>query len=215
VDFDTFFATSWSDMLARALMLANSRHDAEDAVQDAFAEALRGWDRISGYDNPGAWVYRIVRQRLWKSARRWRRVGPVDPLSTWHTDEGDPVRFVEVTTALAALAALPARQRMVMIMHCLQQMEQQQIADELGLSRGTVAATIFKARRKLAVELGTKDTELSRVEKPGLAMVRHTDMSRDPLTVLLVHVVEWLTDRVTEEYDADSLVVVHRKAGVR
>lgn len=50
MDFDTFFADSWSDMLARALMLS-------------------GWDRISGYDNPGAWVYKFVRQRLWKSAR--------------------------------------------------------------------------------------------------------------------------------------------------
>jgi hypothetical protein len=109
MDFDTFFATSWSDMLARALMLVNCRHDAEDAVQEAYAEALRGWDRVSKYDNPGAWVYRVVRQRLWKSARRWRRIGSVDLLTTWQTGEGDPVRFVEAMTALTALAALPTR----------------------------------------------------------------------------------------------------------
>lgn len=212
MDFDTFFAGSWTDMLARALVLANSRHDAEDAVQEAYAEALRGWDRVSGYDNPGAWVYRIVRQRLWKSARRWRRIGPVDLLATWQTDEGDPVRFVEAAAALTALAALPARQRMVMVMYCLHQLEQQQIADELGLSRGTVAATIFKARRKLAVELGMRDAELSTVDRPGSAMVRHTDMRQDPLTVVLSGVMAGLMACLVEEYDADSLADVRRRA---
>lgn len=214
MDFNSFFASSRSDMLARALVLAGSRHDAEDAVQEAYVEALRVWDRVSGYDNPGAWVYRIVRQRLWKSARRWRRVGPVDLLATWRADEGDPARFVEASAALAALAALPTRQRTVMVMYCLHQMGQQQIADELGLTRGTVASTIFKARRKLMIALGARDTDLSVVEKPGSAMVWHTDVRRDPLTVLLLGAMECLAVRMAQEYDTDSLAVVRRRAGV-
>jgi hypothetical protein len=119
---------------------------------------------------------------------------------------------IGVVAAIMSVAG--GEQRMVMVMYCLHAMEQQQIADELGLSRGTVAATIFKARRKLAVELGTDDADLSMVQKPGSAMVRHTDVRRDPLTVLLLHVMEWLTGRITEVYDTDSLAVVRRRAGV-
>jgi RNA polymerase sigma factor (sigma-70 family) len=204
VDFDTFFADSWSDMLARALMLSNSRHDAEDAVQEAYAEALSGWDRISGYDNPGAWVYKIVRQRLWKSARRWGRVGSAD-LTTWHATEGDPERFTEATLALAALITLPDRQRAVMVMHCLHQMEQQEIADELGLSRGTVAATVFKARRKLEKALGMKNTVA------GPSVVRGGGPTADPLTVLLSGVMAVLTEHAT---GPAPLAAVRRKAGI-
>ncbi len=46
IAFDVFFAESSPRVLARALVLAANRHDAEDAVQDAYAEALRRWDRI-------------------------------------------------------------------------------------------------------------------------------------------------------------------------
>lgn len=206
MDFDTFFADSWSDMLARALMLSGSRHDAEDAVQEAYAEALSGWDRISGYDNPGAWVYKVVRQRLWKSARRWRRVGSAD-LTTWHTTEGDPERFTEATAALAALIALPDRQRTVMVMHCLHQMDQQEIADELGLARGTVAATIFKARRKLEKALGMKNT------LAGRSVVRGAPPA-DPLAVLLSGVMAVLAEHVAGQSGAESLAAVRRKVGI-
>lgn len=205
MEFDTFFADSRDEMLARALMMAGSRHDAEDAVQEAYAEALLGWDRISGYDNPGAWVFRIVRQRLWKSARRWRRVGSAD-LTTWRATEGDPERFTEATFALAALITLPNRQRAVMVMHCLHEMSQQEIADELGLSRGTVAATVFKARRKLAKALGMTDT----MTGPSLRSVS----DQDPLDALLFRVTAVLTDDLAGRPGGDDLAAIRRKAGV-
>jgi RNA polymerase sigma-70 factor (ECF subfamily) len=212
VDFDTFFADSWPGMLARAVMLSGSRHDAEDAVQEAYAEALSGWDRISHYDNPGAWVYRIVRQRLWKAAKRWGRVASAD-LSTWQATEGDPERFAEATQALAALTVLPDRQRMVMVMHCLHQMDQQQIADELGVARGTVAASIFKARRKLEKALGMKDTDLAAVEKPGSAIVRSdAPTPADPLAVVLAGAMSVLLRGMSG--GVESLALVHRKVGL-
>jgi RNA polymerase sigma factor (sigma-70 family) len=194
MDFDTFFASSCGDMLARALVLSGGRHDAEDAVQEAYAAAWSVWDRISTYENPGAWVYKVVRQRLWKSAKRWQRVRPLDTdeLAELRATDGDPERFAEAAETLAAMATLPDRQRMVLTMHCLQQMEQQQIADELGLSRGAVAASIFKARRKLEKVLGMKDTELVTLEG-GRPSVVAAARAEDPLAVALRAVVSWLT----------------------
>jgi RNA polymerase sigma factor (sigma-70 family) len=202
MDFDAFFASSCAEMLARALVLSGSRHDAEDAVQEAYAEAWSGWDRISAYDNPGAWVYKIVRQRLWKASKRWRRLSPLSSadLTAWRATDGDPERFAEAATALAALAELPNRQRMVLVMHCLQQMGQQQIADELGLSRGAVAASIFKARRNLEKALGMKDTGLAALEGPGSSVAavdagprgRAIAGGHDPLAAALEAVLSWL-----------------------
>lgn len=70
VDFRTFFERSCPGMLARALLIAGDRQDAEDAVQQAYVEALRWWERVGRYDSPDAWVYKIVKQRLWAVARR-------------------------------------------------------------------------------------------------------------------------------------------------
>jgi RNA polymerase sigma factor (sigma-70 family) len=197
MDFDTFFASSGAGMLARALVLSGSRHDAEDAVQEAYAAAWSRWDRISTYDNPGAWVYKLVRQRLWKSARRWRHVRPLSDsdMTDLTATEGDPERFAEAASVLAALAELPDRQRMVLVMHCLQHMAQQEIADELGLSRGAVAASVFKARRRLEKALGMKDTDLATLAGRESA-IAEAAAGRDPIAAALDGVLAWLAPRV-------------------
>lgn len=194
MDFDAFFASSCAEMLAKALVLSGSQHDAEDAVQEAYAAAWSVWDRIRAYDNPGAWVYRVVRQRLWKSAKRWRRVRPLDTaeFAEVRATDGDPERFAEAAATLEAMGKLPDRQRMVLAMHCLGQMEQQQIAEELGLSRGAVAASIFKARRKLEKALGVKDTELATLESQRPSVVAVGTGGQDPLVVAVRAVVSWL-----------------------
>ena len=67
-DFAAFFASTCPGMIAKAILLSGHRQEAEDAVQEAYTEALRSWHRIGAYDSPEAWVYKVMRQRLW--ARR-------------------------------------------------------------------------------------------------------------------------------------------------
>lgn len=222
VDFDTFFAKSCPEMLARAMLLARNRHDAEDAVQEAYVEALSRWDRISHYDNPGAWVYKLVRQRLWKSAKRWTRLRSLteDDTRARVAVDGDPERFTEAVMALSALAGLPDRQRMVMVMHCLHRMEQQQIADELGLTRGAVAASIFKARRKLEKTLGLKETEVATagnaITEPEAAAISSPAIPRqDPLAAWLDVLRSGLRHLTSDERSQRWLDRVHREAHAR
>jgi len=155
-EFARFFEDTFPRTLATALMLSGNRHDAEDAVQEAYAEALLRWDRIGTYDAPTAWVHRLVRQRLWKASRRWRRLSSLESmeLAGWCAVGGNAEQTVEAHAALAALAALPGRQRTVMVLHGVHGMSPQEIADELGLSGNAVRQAIFKARRKLAATLG-------------------------------------------------------------
>ena len=75
----------------------------------------------------------MVRQRLWKVSARWRRQTSLTTLEldAWRATSGDPEQAVLVRGALAAVAALPRRQRTMLVMHCLQGMKQHEIADEL------------------------------------------------------------------------------------
>jgi RNA polymerase sigma factor (sigma-70 family) len=172
-DFSAFFASTCPGMLAKAILLSGHRHEAEDAVQEAYTEALRSWHRIGAYDSPEAWVYKVMSQRLWAAARRASRQVPsgVD-LKVPARSQADPERSAEARAAIAALAALPGKMRFVMVMHCLNGMSQEEVARELGLARGTVAVYVHSARRLLEKALGLApvgpaDQPLLRVPAPA------------------------------------------------
>jgi RNA polymerase sigma factor (sigma-70 family) len=154
LSFESFFECTFPAMLARAIMLCGHRQTAEDAVAEAYAEALRRWDRIGGYDLPEAWVYKVMSQRLWKESRRQARLGAVAGDIPVSAAAAGPEQAAEVREVLRRLAGLPRLQRAAIVLHCLQGLSQDEVARELGVKRGTVAASIFQARRTLAESLG-------------------------------------------------------------
>ncbi|MEU0216555.1 sigma-70 family RNA polymerase sigma factor [Streptomyces sp. NPDC006265] len=157
--FAGFFERSYPGMLARALLLCGHRQDAEDAVQEGYAEAFRRWERLRAYDAPDAWVYRVVRQRLWAAGRRRARRRSAETRLPQPPPTASVEQTAEARAVLSALAGLPPRQRTVLVLHCLEGMTQAEIAEELGLRRGSVAAGVFRARRHLERGLGMVDDE--------------------------------------------------------
>jgi RNA polymerase sigma-70 factor (ECF subfamily) len=152
-DFGSFAACTYSAILARAIMLCGHRQDAEDAVQEAYCEALQRWDRIGGYDSAEAWVYKVMTQRLWRARRRWAKT--LDAARDLPVPAGiRPDQVAEAHEVLRLLAGLPPARRLALVLHCLYGKPQREIAQELGVSRGTVAASIHQGRRALEQALG-------------------------------------------------------------
>src|SRR4051812_31046471 len=69
-DFDSFYRQHRRRVIALAYGLSGSASAAEELAQDAFLDAFRRWDTIGAYDDPGAWVRRVV---VNKSVSRVRR----------------------------------------------------------------------------------------------------------------------------------------------
>lgn len=152
-DFGSFAACTYSAILARAIMLCGHRQDAEDAVQEAYCEALQRWDRIGGYDSAEAWVYKVMTQRLWRARRRWAKT--LDAARDLPVPAGSrPDQVAEAHEVLRLLAGLPPARRVALVLHCLYGKPQEEIARELGVRRGTVAASIHQGRRTLEEALG-------------------------------------------------------------
>ncbi len=131
--------------------------EAEDLLQEAFARASLRWARISGYDNPEAWVRRVALNLASAGARRLRRralallrLGPPPVVPAMSPDALD---------LHAALGTLPMAQRQAIVLHHLVGLPVDQVAAELGVPSGTVKARLSRGRSALASRLGPGSQE--------------------------------------------------------
>src|ERR1700730_4081816 len=69
-DLDGAFRREWGPGVAALARWSGALTVAEDAVQEAFAEALRAWPRDGVPEKPGAWVVTVARNRARDRLRR-------------------------------------------------------------------------------------------------------------------------------------------------
>jgi RNA polymerase sigma-70 factor (sigma-E family) len=154
-DFDEFFAVAWPRLLRTTYAVTGDRQLAEDALQTAFAKAYAAWTRVSRADEPLAYVRRIavnaaIAQQRKASARRETTV-PSLPDGGVVSGEDALLQHDEVWTAIAAL---PPRQRAVVVLRYYEDLSERQIADTLGCRPGTVKSQAAAALATLRTRLG-------------------------------------------------------------
>ena len=151
MDFDEFFRATWPRLFRTAYAVAGDAASAEDALQAAFAKAYSSWRRISRTDHPEAYVRRMVVNEVLGTRRRawWQRERPhesAEPPGSVTSPEGGVVDRDAVWTAVLAL---PPRQRAVIVLRYYEDLSEEQIADVLGCSRGTVKSQASAALANL------------------------------------------------------------------
>ncbi|MFG2846713.1 SigE family RNA polymerase sigma factor [Kitasatospora sp. NPDC048296] len=146
-EFRAFAGGAWSRLLRTAYLLAGDRHGAEDLVQQALERAYVAWGRVRAADDPNAYVRRIL---INEHARRFRRRPAehlVDALPERPAPSGpDPD---DRAVLLAALAALPPRQREAVVLRYWEDLSESQTAAAMGCSVGTVKSQAARGLAKL------------------------------------------------------------------
>jgi len=145
--------------LAAALTLARyllrEMADAEDAVQEAYLQAVRHFGGFRG-ENARAWLLTIVRRVCYAWTERERRFAwtpePED-LAQVPSAEDDPetslVRRETQEQLGRAVDALPLPFREVIVMREIQQLSYKEIAAVTGVPVGTVMSRLSRARGRL------------------------------------------------------------------
>jgi RNA polymerase sigma-70 factor (sigma-E family) len=154
------FREHHAELVRLAVLLVGDRPSAEDVVQDVFARlCLR--DRLPGGDRSLAYVRAAVlngcRSALRRRAvaRRFRNSsGPMLRATTQESAEHEAILAEDRRQVLAALAALPARRREVLVLRYWLGLTEAEIASALGISAGTVKSTAARGLAALARELG-------------------------------------------------------------
>ena len=133
-----------------ATAITGDEQAAYDAVHDAFVRAVRYRSRLRDRESAPGWVCRIVLNEARKRSATERKhaSAPVEPAAepatNGHHEAGD---------AAAALATLPERQRLALFLRYYADLDYAGIAEALGISRGTVSATLHAAHANLQTKL--------------------------------------------------------------
>jgi RNA polymerase sigma factor (sigma-70 family) len=155
LDFAEFYRTSRDECLRTVLVSVGDQDTAQELVAEAFARACASWRTVSRHPAPAAWV---VRTALNANVSRWRRrhreVSVSDP---------GMVTDLPVTSAasassvdpriMAALMRLPARQRQVVALRLILDLDTNGTAEMLGITPNTVMAHMARALAALRGDL--------------------------------------------------------------
>ncbi|WP_345438021.1 SigE family RNA polymerase sigma factor [Actinoallomurus vinaceus] len=158
--FDEFVTASAGRLLRTAVFLVYDRHLAEDLLQIAYERVARRWTRIlRGGHQPEAYARKVlVNLAIDHHKRRKRRPdlpvgGTVDVerlVGSRSTYDAGRAPLDDV------LATLPVKQRAVVVLRYWCDLSEHEIAEALGISRGTVKSHTSRAmaalRRQLSEE---------------------------------------------------------------
>jgi RNA polymerase sigma-70 factor (sigma-E family) len=158
-DFESFVRARMTALVRYGFVLSGNPHDAADLAQEALARLSERWSRVHAKGDPEGYV-RTTMARLHISWwRRRRREHPVRALPEHgYLDEG--ISQADGDLGLwHAVAGLPPRQRVVLVLRYHEQLTDEEIAAQLGISRGTVRSQSARALDKLREFVGSREVD--------------------------------------------------------
>ena len=146
-EFVEFARTRGPALRRMAYLLCADWHRAEDLVQSTLIKLFEAWPRVRPDGTVDAYVRRIlVRTAIDESRRFWSREQPAERLPELPTEDKSTDSAMDVR---CALAALPPRQRAVVVLRYWEDLPVDEVARLLGCRPGTVKSQAVKALASL------------------------------------------------------------------
>jgi DNA-directed RNA polymerase specialized sigma24 family protein len=135
---EALYRARYAEFVRVARAITGDPERAREAVQDAFANAIRSRRTFRGDGPLDAWVWRSVVNAARKACRH--------PLVEAGLP-GEPAAPIAVRELAPTIASLPERQRLVVFLRYYADLDYRSIAEILGIEVGTVGATLTAAHR--------------------------------------------------------------------
>jgi RNA polymerase sigma-70 factor, ECF subfamily len=156
-DLEALFRQHWPRAYRAAYLVVHDSAAAEDIAQESFLAAVRGLDRFDRRRPFGPWLHRIVVNRAidWSRARTLRREMGETLLETVAAPAAPGHDDAELLAG--ALGELSPEHRAVIVLRHLLEYTPGEIAELLGLPRGTVNSRLRRGLDELAARIGEED----------------------------------------------------------
>jgi len=146
-DLVEFCEAEWSRLVGALSLYTGDPDLAQELAQEAVARACRHWTRVREMDAPVAWLHRVARNLAHSHFRRARAKARVE-----RQRGADRLRVDEeadVVAIRAAVAALPTRERDVLVLRFYVDRSVRETARILGCPEGTVKTLTHRAVGRL------------------------------------------------------------------
>lgn len=163
---DDGFDEAFDDLFPRAVRLATrllgDRAAAEDVAAEAMARTYARWPKVSGLPYRDGWVLKVATNLAIDRLRR--RPPELVPAPADDFEDG-----VELRLALnAALLTLAPRQRQAIALRYLGGLSNDEVAQALGISLGSVKTHIHRGIHGLRSRLGAGLEEVTPIALDGI-----------------------------------------------
>jgi len=166
-EFAAFYRRHRAACLRAVIAATGDPPAAEDLVAEGFTRAWTSWRTVSRHPAPHAWVVRTALNAGVSSWRRRRREVPLEapgrtPVATDRlagATPDDAQDHLVDPVLLAALRRLPVRQREVVALRIVLDLDTDTTARVLGIAAGTVTAHLHRAMSTLRSQLLNTDSQ--------------------------------------------------------
>jgi RNA polymerase sigma-70 factor, ECF subfamily len=151
--------------------MVRSEQDAADLTQETFIRVYKGLPRLREGAAASAWVRRIATNLCLDHIRKRNAAPPISSIDAHISTESDTPssfdvvdhtsdpeqRFAKADSRrilLKAVNSLPDDYRVVIVLHHMEDMRVEEIADSMGVPAGTIKSRLSRARKELKRKLG-------------------------------------------------------------
>lgn len=155
-DLEELLRTYGGRLSALAWSLTGHRQDAEDLLQETFAQAIHRWERVVASRSVGAYLRTMMVNQFLTGRRRAASREVVSDAAVRDHEEAVVVDLDAAWTRdhlVRLVTRLPPRQRAVVVLRFLEELSVTETAEALRMSTGAVRSNTHRALRSLRGEL--------------------------------------------------------------
>ncbi|MGH2688789.1 MAG: sigma-70 family RNA polymerase sigma factor, partial [Actinomycetota bacterium] len=153
-DYDLFFREGYEAAFRLARRIVAETAEAEDVAAEAFARAYRDWARVGPLPYRQAWVLRVAANVAIDRVRHEERQARITPLPRSVVAASGEDEVAVRQALVAALRALPQRQRETVALRYLGDLTLEEVAAALGMATGTVKSHLHRGVASLRRTIG-------------------------------------------------------------
>lgn len=163
-DFEVWYRALHPRLVAAVLLSTGHLDDAAEVADESMVRALERWSHVRTMASPDGWVFQVAfnlvrrrgrRRALEQTVLRRSAAGATDVVAGPAGEAWDAVRH------------LTPRQRQVVVLRYVADLPEAEIAEVLGISRGTVSSTLADAKGALRVALIDPEPERGSTPEPA------------------------------------------------